>query len=82
MNTGSWTFDGWFVGPTARESVYWPGGCLLVEDEGPPQVRRLLDDRTRAQITPPRTAASARDGRPTGIGPDAAVTAVSGGADG
>jgi len=54
VNTGSWSFDGWFVGPTAAESVYWPGGAVLVPDEGPPRVLRLLQDRTREQITPPR----------------------------
>ncbi len=54
VNTGSWSFDGWFVGPTARESSYWPGGSVTVEDEGPPRLLRLLDDRTREQIAPPR----------------------------
>jgi len=58
VNTGSWSFDGWFVGPTAAESPYWPGGCVIVDDEGPPAVTRLLDDRTREQIAPPRGGGS------------------------
>jgi UDP-2,3-diacylglucosamine pyrophosphatase LpxH len=53
LNTGSWTFDGWFVGATAQESVYWPGGSVILEPEGPPVLRRLLDDRTREEIRPP-----------------------------
>ncbi len=56
VNAGTWTFDGWFVGPTADESVYWPGGCVIVEDEGPPRLRRLLDERTREEIAPARSA--------------------------
>ncbi len=58
VNAGCWSFDGWFVGRSAGESAYWPGGCVLVGDEGPPQVRRLLDDRTREQIAPPRVSGS------------------------
>ena len=56
VNSGCWTYDGWFVGASAGESPYWPGGAVLVEDEGPPLLRGLLDDRTREQIkpTPPR----------------------------
>jgi len=54
LNTGSWSFDGWFVGPTASESPYWPGGAILVPHEGPPRLRRLLEDRTREEISPGR----------------------------
>jgi hypothetical protein len=55
LNTGSWTYASIFVGETPGESPYWPGGCVLVPDDGPPQVLRLLADRTREQIRPPRS---------------------------
>lgn len=54
FNTGSWTYASIFIGDTPGESPYWPGGCVLVEDSGPPQVLRLLQDRTREQIRPRR----------------------------
>ncbi len=57
LNTGSWTYASIFLSDTAGESPYWPGGCVLVEDSGPPQVLRLLQERTREQIRPARTPA-------------------------
>lgn len=54
-NTGSWTYASIFVGDAPGESPYWPGGCVLVEESGPPRVLRLLQDRTREQIRPPRS---------------------------
>jgi predicted phosphodiesterase len=52
LNTGSWTYASIFLTSTPGESPYWPGGCVLVEDSGPPEVLRLLQDRTREQIRP------------------------------
>jgi predicted phosphodiesterase len=54
LNAGSWTYAGIFLTPTPGESPYWPGSGVLVEDDGPPQLLRLLQDRTREQIRPPR----------------------------
>ncbi|MGA2452330.1 MAG: hypothetical protein ABSG93_02330 [Solirubrobacteraceae bacterium] len=50
VNAGSWTYARVFLEATRGESPYWPGTHVLVEDEGPPVVRRLLHDRARAQI--------------------------------
>jgi hypothetical protein len=50
VNTGSWTYSRVFLAGQAGESPYWPGTCVLVGDDGPPTVRRLLQDRTRAQV--------------------------------
>jgi Calcineurin-like phosphoesterase len=50
LNAGCWTYDSYFVTDTPGESPYWPGGSALVEDEGPPQLRRLLDDRSNAEL--------------------------------
>ncbi len=52
VNTGCWTYDSYFLTPTPGESPYWPGGCVLVEDDGPPLLRRLLETRSHAELTP------------------------------
>jgi hypothetical protein len=52
LNAGCWTYDAYFVTDTPGESPYWPGGSVLVEDSGPPQLRRLLDDRSREELKP------------------------------
>jgi predicted phosphodiesterase len=58
VNAGSWTYSGIFLTSKPGESPYWPGTYVLVEDEGAPQVVRLLQDCTHAQIaTPPLTRA-------------------------
>lgn len=56
VNCGSWTYASIFLRETAAESPYWPGGCVVVEDSGPPQVRRLLQDRSRDELRPTRAA--------------------------
>jgi Calcineurin-like phosphoesterase superfamily domain len=52
VNAGCWTYDSWFLTPTPGESPYWPGCCVVVEDEGPPVLRRLLQTRTHAELAP------------------------------
>jgi hypothetical protein len=54
VNAGNWTFSSIFLTSRAGESPYWPGTCVLVEESGPPVVKRLLQDRTLADITPDR----------------------------
>jgi predicted phosphodiesterase len=54
LNTGSWTYASIFVGDTPGESPYWPGAGVLVEESGPPELVRMLQDRTRADIRPIR----------------------------
>jgi len=41
-NSGSWVHEPIFTGDAAPDSPYWPGGALLLEDTGPPQLLRLL----------------------------------------
>jgi hypothetical protein len=61
FNTGSWTYSDVFLTATPGESPYWPGGCVIVEDAGPPRVEMLLADRSHADISPPsRRPAPAR----------------------
>jgi hypothetical protein len=52
VNSGCWTYDSIFLTPTPGESPYWPGTCVLVEDSGPPVLRRLLLDRSHAELKP------------------------------
>jgi predicted phosphodiesterase len=52
FNTGSWTYSSSFLGAAAGESPYWPGTYVRVDDDGPPEVVRLLQDRTHGQIAP------------------------------
>jgi hypothetical protein len=53
MNTGCWTYDAYFLTPTPGESPYWPGGCVVVAEDGPPVHRGLLDAHTHAQLNAP-----------------------------
>jgi Calcineurin-like phosphoesterase len=50
LNAGCWTYDSYFVTGTPGESPYWPGGAVLVEDDGLPVLRRLLDEHTRSAL--------------------------------
>jgi hypothetical protein len=52
VNSGSWVYDAIFLSPSPGESPYWPGTCVLVDDAGPPVLRRLLLDRSHAQLRP------------------------------
>jgi hypothetical protein len=54
VNTGCWTYDPHFLTSTPGESPYWPGGCVLVGEDGPPQVRRLLEGRQHVDLAPAR----------------------------
>jgi hypothetical protein len=50
VNTGSWTYNSIFLTATPGESPYWPGTCVLLEDSGPPVLKRLLLDRSHAEL--------------------------------
>ncbi len=50
VNAGSWTYASIFVGRSAADSPYWPGVCVLVEEDGPPRILRVLEHRTRAEL--------------------------------
>jgi hypothetical protein len=52
VNSGCWTYNSVFLTPTPGESPYWPGTCVLVEDSGPPVLKRLLLDRSHAELMP------------------------------
>lgn len=52
INSGCWTYDAYFLTGAPGESPYWPGGAVLIEDDGPPELLRLLDDYTGEQLMP------------------------------
>jgi hypothetical protein len=52
MNTGCWTYDSYFLTRAAGEHPYWPGSCVIVEDDGPPVLRRLLVAHSHAELVP------------------------------
>jgi predicted phosphodiesterase len=58
MNCGCWTYDLVFLGRGGGESPYWPGSCVLVEDDPstPPLLKRLLLDRSQAELAPAAVA--------------------------
>ena len=49
-NTGSWVHTPSLLGRNAVDSPYWPGTLALVADEGPPELRHLLDGLDREQL--------------------------------
>jgi predicted phosphodiesterase len=53
INAGCWSYDSWFLRDSPAESPYWPGVAIAVPDEGQPVMRRLLDDRAKADLAPP-----------------------------
>jgi hypothetical protein len=44
FNCGSWLYEPNLVGTAAGKSPYWPGCVVFVEDDKPPELRRLLLD--------------------------------------
>ncbi len=55
-NCGSWAYADIFLGSTGPSNPYWPGTAVIVEDDEPPRLERLLADRTRAELAPPARA--------------------------
>jgi Calcineurin-like phosphoesterase superfamily domain len=43
VNTGSWMYEPAFLGRSPSESPYWPGTVVVVEDDEPPRLERLLE---------------------------------------
>jgi hypothetical protein len=43
-NSGSWVHEPAFTSADGPSSPYWPGGAILVEDAGAPQLLRLLGE--------------------------------------
>jgi hypothetical protein len=53
VNAGSWVYQPHFLTAEPNGSPYWPGTAILVEDDGPPRLLRLLGDRGHDALRPP-----------------------------
>jgi hypothetical protein len=54
VNSGSWVYQPHFLSATPEESPYWPGTAVVVGDDGPPELIRLLGGRGHEALRPPR----------------------------
>ena len=52
INAGCWVYDRQFAGERPSESPYWPGTCVVLSDDGAPELRRLLGGRRRDELEP------------------------------
>jgi predicted phosphodiesterase len=53
VNTGSWVYQRHFLSERPNASPYWPGTAVLLEDDAPPRLIRLLGDRGHRELAPP-----------------------------
>jgi hypothetical protein len=51
LNTGSWRFEPVLVQRSLPPHPYWPGGAILIDEQGTPRTLGLLDDLTAEQLT-------------------------------
>lgn len=49
-NTGSWVFSSRLIGAAGPRSPYWPGTVAIVGEQGPPELRHLLDGWTADEL--------------------------------
>jgi len=57
-NCGNWIYEPVFLDRSPSTSPYWPGGLVLVEDEGPPRIERALMDLHHEDFRPILEASS------------------------
>jgi hypothetical protein len=50
VNTGSWVYEPAYLGTAPADSVYWPGTCALVAEDGPPVLKHLLRAMTHEKL--------------------------------
>jgi hypothetical protein len=51
-NSGNWLYEPVFLDRSPAASPYWPGGLVVVEDEGPPRIERALMDLQHEDFVP------------------------------
>ncbi|MGO9488385.1 MAG: metallophosphoesterase [Solirubrobacteraceae bacterium] len=54
VNSGSWTYAAIFLDSAGPANPYWPGSAVLVGEDGPPELLRLLIESTRGELAPAR----------------------------
>jgi predicted phosphodiesterase len=52
INSGSWTYASIFLDSDGPSNPYWPGSAVLVGEQGPPELLRLLGDRSQDELAP------------------------------
>jgi predicted phosphodiesterase len=57
LNPGSWTYSPQLVRERGRESPYWPGKMVRVDEEGPPRLVDVLGELREADLAQAPTAA-------------------------
>ena len=50
VNCGSWVYEPAYLGAIPADSPYWPGTCVVVAGDGPPELRGLLRGFTQEQL--------------------------------
>jgi len=57
-NCGNWVYEPVFLDRSPATSPYWPGGLIVVEDQQPPRLERLLMDLQHEDFVPILEASS------------------------
>jgi hypothetical protein len=50
VNAGCWVYEPAYLGAAPGRSPYRPGGLVLVREDGPPELRHVLDERLLADL--------------------------------
>ncbi len=50
-NCGCWVFETYLMTTVDGESPYWPGRCILLDDDGPPRLEHLLGDLAASELS-------------------------------
>jgi hypothetical protein len=53
INCGSWTWAPQLAGGSAGQGPYWPGGMVIVDEEGPPRLVRVLENVAEEEMPDP-----------------------------
>jgi Calcineurin-like phosphoesterase len=53
VNAGSWVYQPHFLSAEPNASPYWPGTAVVVDDEGPPRLIRMLGERGHPELRSP-----------------------------
>ncbi len=49
-NCGSWVYEPLLLAGDGSANAYWPGGCVIVDDDGRPRLERLLGDVAASEL--------------------------------
>jgi hypothetical protein len=53
INSGSWVYQPHFLSAEPDASPYWPGAAVVVDDDAPPRLIRLLGERGHRELRHP-----------------------------